>query len=58
VVTESDISNLIKSKGAILAAMRLLLSSVGMSFHDLKRIFVAGGFGNFMDVEKTARCST
>ncbi|MGB7033242.1 MAG: ASKHA domain-containing protein [Syntrophobacteria bacterium] len=53
VVTESDISNLIKSKGAILAAMLLLLSSVGMSFHDLERIFVAGGFGNFMDVEKS-----
>ncbi|MGD8434158.1 MAG: ASKHA domain-containing protein, partial [Syntrophobacterales bacterium] len=51
-VTESDISNLIKSKGAILAAMRLLLSSVGMSFLDLERIFVAGGFGNYLDVEK------
>jgi uncharacterized 2Fe-2S/4Fe-4S cluster protein (DUF4445 family) len=52
VVTESDISNLIKSKGAILAAMRLLLGSVGMSFLDLERIFVAGGFGNYLDVEK------
>jgi uncharacterized 2Fe-2S/4Fe-4S cluster protein (DUF4445 family) len=52
VITESDISNLIKSKGAILAAMRLLLNSVGMSFEDLERIFVAGGFGNHLDVEK------
>ena len=52
VITESDISNLIKSKGAILAAMRLLLNSVGMSFENLERIFVAGGFGNHLDVEK------
>ena len=52
VITESDISNLIKSKGAILAAMRLLLQSVGMSFEDLERILVAGGFGNYLDVEK------
>jgi len=52
VITESDISNLIKSKGAILAAMRLLLNSVGMSFEDLERILVAGGFGNYLDVEK------
>jgi uncharacterized 2Fe-2S/4Fe-4S cluster protein (DUF4445 family) len=52
VITESDISNLIKSKGAILAAMRLLLNSVGMSFEDLEKVLVAGGFGNYLDVEK------
>ena len=52
VITEDDISNLIKSKGAILAAMRVLLNSVGMSFQDLERIYVAGGFGNYLDVEK------
>ncbi|MBW1980908.1 MAG: DUF4445 domain-containing protein [Deltaproteobacteria bacterium] len=52
VITEEDISNLIKSKGAILAAMRVLLSSVGMSFTDLEEIYVAGGFGNYLDVEK------
>jgi uncharacterized 2Fe-2S/4Fe-4S cluster protein (DUF4445 family) len=52
VITESDISNLIKSKAAILAAMRLLLNNVGMSFEDLERILVAGGFGNYLDVEK------
>jgi uncharacterized 2Fe-2S/4Fe-4S cluster protein (DUF4445 family) len=52
VITEDDISNLIKSKGAILAAIRVLLNSVGISFEDLDRIFVAGGFGNYLDVEK------
>jgi len=52
VITEDDISNLIKSKGAILAAMRVLLNSVGMSFEDLEKIYVAGGFGNYLDVEK------
>jgi len=52
VITESDISNLIKSKGAILAAIRVLMNSVGMSFEDLERIFVAGGFGNYLDVER------
>jgi uncharacterized 2Fe-2S/4Fe-4S cluster protein (DUF4445 family) len=52
VITEDDISNLIKSKGAVLAAIRVLLNSVGMSFEDLARIHVAGGFGNYLDVEK------
>ncbi|MFH2011984.1 MAG: ASKHA domain-containing protein [Pseudomonadota bacterium] len=52
VITEDDISNLIKSKAAILAAMRVLLNSVGLSFTDLEKIFVAGGFGNYLNIEK------
>ena len=52
VITETDISNLIKSKGAILAAMRVLLKSVGLSFGDLEQIFVAGAFGNYLNLEK------
>jgi uncharacterized 2Fe-2S/4Fe-4S cluster protein (DUF4445 family) len=52
VVTEDDISNLIKSKGAILAAMRVLLHNMGMSFQDLSQIYVAGGFGAHLDIEK------
>jgi uncharacterized 2Fe-2S/4Fe-4S cluster protein (DUF4445 family) len=52
VITEDDISNLIKSKGAVLAAMRVLIKSVGMSFENLEQISVSGGFGNYLDVEK------
>jgi uncharacterized 2Fe-2S/4Fe-4S cluster protein (DUF4445 family) len=52
VVAEQDIDNLIKSKGAILAAMRVLFNSVGLTFGDLEQIFVAGGFGNYLNVEK------
>jgi uncharacterized 2Fe-2S/4Fe-4S cluster protein (DUF4445 family) len=52
VITETDIGNLVKSKGAILAAMRVLLKSVGLSFGDLEQIFVAGGFGNYLNLEK------
>lgn len=53
VVTEDDIGNLIKSKGAILAAMKVLLENLGMSFNDLKKIYVAGGFGAHLDIEKS-----
>jgi uncharacterized 2Fe-2S/4Fe-4S cluster protein (DUF4445 family) len=52
VMTEDDISNLIKSKGAILAAMKVLLDNLGMSFDDLQHIYVAGGFGAHLDIEK------
>ena len=52
VVTEDDIANLIKSKGAILAAMKVLLENLGMTFSDIKRLFVAGGFGAHLNIEK------
>ncbi len=51
-VTEDDISTLIKSKGAILAAMKVMLQDLGLSFSDLEKIYVAGGFGAHLNVEK------
>ncbi|MGC9195063.1 MAG: ASKHA domain-containing protein [Syntrophobacteraceae bacterium] len=52
VITEDDISNLIKTKGAILAAMRVLLKTLQMDFMDLEKLYVAGGFGAHLDIEK------
>lgn len=52
VITETDIGNLVKSKAAILAAVRVLLDSMSMSFADLAYIYVAGGFGAYLDTEK------
>ncbi len=52
VLTEDDIGNLIKSKGAILAAMRILIENLGLGFDDLDNLFVAGGFGAHLDIEK------
>jgi len=53
VVTEDDIGNLMKSKGAILAAMKTLLDNLGMGFNDLEQIYVAGGFGAHLNIEKS-----
>jgi uncharacterized 2Fe-2S/4Fe-4S cluster protein (DUF4445 family) len=52
VITEYDISNLIKSKGAVYAAATILAKSVGIDFKEIDRIFVAGGFGNFLNIGK------
>lgn len=52
VFTQSDIYNLLRSKGAIYAGFRTLLGKVGLSFSDLDRILIAGGFGQYLDVEK------
>ncbi|MCW4004148.1 MAG: ASKHA domain-containing protein [Candidatus Bathyarchaeota archaeon] len=52
VVTEDDIQNLMKSKGAVLAAVKVLLENLGMGFGDLQRLYVAGGFGASLDIPK------
>ncbi len=51
-ISEDDIGNLIKSKGAVLAAVKILLDTIGMSFGDLENIYVAGGFGAHLDIER------
>jgi uncharacterized 2Fe-2S/4Fe-4S cluster protein (DUF4445 family) len=51
-VTEPDIDNLIRTKASIYAACAVLLKSVGLRFSDVERIIIAGGFGQYIDVEK------
>ncbi|MCF8024192.1 MAG: ASKHA domain-containing protein [Desulfobacteraceae bacterium] len=53
VLSEIDIDNLIRAKGAIYSGCMTLLSEVGLSVHDLDRIIMAGGFGSYIDLEKT-----
>jgi len=51
-IIEPDIDNLIRTKGSIYSACSVLLKSVGLHFSDIERIIIAGGFGQFIDVEK------
>lgn len=50
--TESDIDNLIRSKGAVYAGFTVLLNHVGVSFEMIDRVIITGGFGEFLDIEK------
>ncbi len=52
VLTEIDIENLIRTKGAIYAGCKVLLDSVGLGFKDLEQVIIAGGFGRHLDLEK------
>jgi uncharacterized 2Fe-2S/4Fe-4S cluster protein (DUF4445 family) len=52
VITEADINNLVRTKGAIYAACDLMLSNVGLSFDSIHQVYIAGGFGRFIDVEQ------
>ncbi len=51
-ISESDIENIIRTKGAIYSACALMLEQVGMGFEDLAHIYIAGGFGRFLDLRK------
>jgi len=51
-LTEVDIDNLIRAKGAIYSGCQTLLDEVGLSLQDLDRIILAGGFGRYIDLEK------
>ena len=52
VLEESDIENIIRAKAAIYAGFSTLLNEVGFTFDDIQKVYIAGGFGKFLDIEK------
>ncbi len=52
VITEADIKNIIRTKGAVYASCSVLLKSTNYTFDDLGKIYIAGGFGNYIDLKK------
>ena len=51
-LTEPDLDNLIRAKGAIYSGCMTLLEEVGLKIQDVDRIYLAGGFGSYVDLEK------
>jgi uncharacterized 2Fe-2S/4Fe-4S cluster protein (DUF4445 family) len=51
-ISEIDIENLIRAKGAIYSGCMTLLTEVGLGVGDIQRIILAGGFGSFVDLAK------
>ena len=54
-ITQADVENLIRTKGSIYSAADSLVRSVGLSFADIQKVYIAGAFGNRLDV---ASCIT
>lgn len=52
VLSEIDIENLIRAKGAIYSGCMTLLDEIGMSMDMIDNIVLAGGFGSYVDLEK------
>jgi len=55
VVTEADLDNLKRAKAAIYSGLATLLRHMGMAASDLKKIYLAGGFGTALDIESAVQ---
>jgi uncharacterized 2Fe-2S/4Fe-4S cluster protein (DUF4445 family) len=52
VITQADIENLIRAKGAIYSAISTILKTLGIDKNDIKKFYIAGGFGSHLNIEK------
>jgi len=51
-ITQADISNLIRSKAGVYAAISTLMDATGTSADKISALYVAGAFGNYLDLRK------
>jgi len=50
VITEADVKNLIRAKAAIFAGIMTMLHQMQLKIDDIKKIYVAGGFGRHLNI--------
>ena len=55
VVTEADVENLKRAKAAIYSATAILVKHMNLDFSKIKKIFIAGGFGTYLDIDNAVR---
>ncbi|MBI4823426.1 MAG: DUF4445 domain-containing protein [Nitrospirae bacterium] len=51
-LTHADIENILRAKAAIYAGLSLLLKEVNLTINDIQKVYIAGGFGNYLNIEK------
>lgn len=54
VIGQADVENLIRTKASICAAADSLVTALDLSFRDIRKIYIAGAFGNRLDI---GRCT-
>ena len=55
VITQGDVRELQLAKAAIRTGINVLLKSTGIAARDVKRIIIAGTFGNYIDIKSAIR---
>ncbi|MBF0360676.1 MAG: DUF4445 domain-containing protein [Oligoflexia bacterium] len=51
-ISEVDIENIIRAKAAIYSALTLLIEQMEITFSEISKVYIAGGFGRSLDIEK------
>jgi uncharacterized 2Fe-2S/4Fe-4S cluster protein (DUF4445 family) len=54
-LTEADVNELAQAKGANAAGLRILVESYGIGLGDLHRVYLAGGFAKYLDLDAARR---
>ncbi|MDD5254909.1 MAG: ASKHA domain-containing protein, partial [Candidatus Omnitrophica bacterium] len=55
VITEADIENLKRAKAAIYSAISVLVRHLDLDFSRVDKVFIAGGFGTYLNMENAVR---
>ena len=56
-ITQKDIREIQLAKGAIAAGAQILLDVAGKKLDQIKNVYLAGAFGNYIDIENAVRIS-
>ncbi|HEY6000866.1 MAG TPA: ASKHA domain-containing protein [bacterium] len=51
-ITEADLDNLIRTKGAIYAGIMTLLGQMEMPVEAIEQVYIAGGFGRYLELDQ------
>jgi len=54
-ITQQDIREFQLAKAAIAAGIQILLNHLKITYNEIDKVFIAGGFGNFLNVENVIR---
>jgi uncharacterized 2Fe-2S/4Fe-4S cluster protein (DUF4445 family) len=51
-IRDTEIDNFLRSKAAMFSALRVIVTSVGLTFGDIRKVYVSGAFGMGINVDK------
>jgi uncharacterized 2Fe-2S/4Fe-4S cluster protein (DUF4445 family) len=54
-VTQQDIREFQLAKAAVATGIQILMNKLEISFENISQVFIAGGFGNFLNIENVIR---
>ena len=55
ILTQRDIREIQNAKAAIAAGIRVLVKNAGIGFEDIKNVYLAGGFGSYININSALK---